>query len=217
MAKIDKKPKTRRDILNRLKSNGCSDASTLAEELGVTPMAVRQHLYDLQAEGLVESRAEPRPVGRPAKLWYLTEAADRYFPDAHAELAVGLIDAIRQSLGDEALDSLVRERSKNQTQLYREAMADAPDLRRKLDALADIRSREGYMAGVEESENGLVFVENHCPICTAAKACTGLCAMELQVFSDALGPDYEIERTDHIMAGARRCAYQVRIREPAES
>lgn len=66
MAKSDKKPGTRRDILNRLKSNGCSDATTLAEGLSVTPMAIRQHLYDLQSEGLVEARAEPRPVGRPA-------------------------------------------------------------------------------------------------------------------------------------------------------
>ncbi|MDW3206253.1 MAG: metalloregulator ArsR/SmtB family transcription factor [Alphaproteobacteria bacterium] len=215
MAKNDAKPKTRRDIMNRLKSGGCSDATALAEGLGVTPMAIRQHLYDLQAEGLVESRTEPRPVGRPAKLWYLTEAADRYFPDAHAELAVGLIDAIRASMGDDALDALVRERSRSQTELYRSAMEDAPDLRSKLDALAEIRSREGYMAGVEEADDGLVFVENHCPICAAAKACTGLCAMELQVFSEALGPDYAVERTDHILAGARRCAYHVRPRETA--
>ncbi|WP_420420036.1 helix-turn-helix transcriptional regulator [Pacificispira sp.] len=216
MAKSDKKPGTRRDILNRLKSNGCSDATTLAEVLGVTPMAIRQHLYDLQSEGLVEARAEPRPVGRPAKLWYLTEAADRYFPDAHAELAVSLIDTIRSSLGENALQALVLERSRHQTVLYRNAMEDAPDLRRKLEALAEIRSREGYMAGVEETAEGLVFVENHCPICAAAKACTGLCAMELQVFADALGPGYDVSRTDHILAGARRCAYHVTERETVD-
>jgi len=30
------------------------------------------------------------------------------------------------------------------------------------------------------------------------------------VFHDVLGPDVEIERIDHILAGARRCAYRIR-------
>jgi predicted ArsR family transcriptional regulator len=34
------------------------------------------------------------------------------------------------------------------------------------------------------------------------------------VFRDVLGPDVEIRRTDHILAGARRCAYRI---SPASS
>lgn len=44
----------------------------------------------------------------------------------------------------------------------------------------------------------------------AARACSGLCASELEVFQAALGPDYTVTRTDHILTGARRCAYLVR-------
>lgn len=204
-----RKTRTRRDILDRLKSDGPSDAAGLAEVLGVTAMAVRQHLYDLQAEGLVLAREVPRPVGRPAKLWELTEAADRYFPDAHADLAVGLIDSLRQTLGEDGLNAVIVARSETQKNAYRAELDRHGDLLGKLGALAALRTREGYMAAVTNDGDGYLFVENHCPICSAAKACTNLCAMELDVFRAALGTDFAVERTDHILAGARRCAYRV--------
>lgn len=209
MSKTTEKPRSRTDIIERLKLAGPSDAASLAKAMGITAMAVRQHLYDLQAEQIVEAHDEPRPVGRPAKLWSLTAAADKYFPDAHADLAVGLIGALRRSLGEQALQTLIAERSRQQTEDYRRTLDAQPTLQDKLTALSEIRSREGYMAHLEETDSGYLFIENHCPICSAAKACSGLCAMELEVFSDALGPDYKVERTDHILSGARRCAYHV--------
>ena len=91
--------RSRRALLNLLKADGPQDARALAERLGVTAMAVRQHLYAMQEEGLVGYRAEPRPVGRPAKLWQLTAEADGLFPDAHADLTVSLIGSMREALG----------------------------------------------------------------------------------------------------------------------
>jgi predicted ArsR family transcriptional regulator len=203
---------TRRDILHLLKTEGPSDAGALAKRLGVTAMAVRQHLYDLAAEGLVSFREEPRPVGRPAKLWALTETADTVFPDAHADLALDLIGSIRATLGEAGIEAVIADRARRHTAAYRAAMADSKTLAEKLEALASLRTKEGYMAAVERAEDGFLLVENHCPICSAAKACSGLCAMELQVFADALGPDHAVERTDHILAGARRCAYRITSR-----
>jgi predicted ArsR family transcriptional regulator len=66
------------------------------------------------------------------------------------------------------------------------------------------------MADVKRGGDGeLLLVENHCPICAAAASCTGLCAGELEVFQAVLGDDVAVTRTEHIVAGARRCAYRV--------
>ncbi len=54
----------------------------------------------------------------------------------------------------------------------------------------------------------LTLVENHCPICAAAQTCQGLCRDELALFQ-ALLPDAEVERSEHLLSGARRCAYRV--------
>lgn len=66
------------------------------------------------------------------------------------------------------------------------------------------------MAEVQPQADGsFVLLERHCPICVAATACTGLCRNELEVFQEVLGPEVRIERTEHIVAGASRCAYRV--------
>ena len=58
--------KTRRAIVKLLKTEGAMDAAQVAARLGVTAMAVRQHLYQLQREKLVMAQERPVPLGRPA-------------------------------------------------------------------------------------------------------------------------------------------------------
>ncbi len=207
----DNAVRTRRKVLELLKQRGPQDAQTLADEIGVSPMAVRQHLYDLEAEKLVTHTQDPRPMGRPAKLWRLTKQADRFFPDGHASLAVDLIGSLVGEFGSSGMDRLIAARTREQIARYRESIVGKTSLRRRLDKLAVLRTEEGYMAQVLPQKDGsYLLVENHCPICTAATACTGLCAAEFEVFQKVLGPAVAIERTEHIIAGARRCAYRVR-------
>jgi predicted ArsR family transcriptional regulator len=174
-------------------------------------MAVRQHLYDLQQNRLVVSRDEARPMGRPAKLWCLTPAADRFFPDGHADLTIALIGALREAFGLPGLDRLLSVRSAHQLDEYRDRIPPHASLGRKLKALAGIRTEEGYIAEVQDQGDGsFLLVENHCPICAAATNCTGLCRAELEVFQGVLGPNIDIARTEHIVAGSRRCAYRIK-------
>ena len=203
-------PRTRRRLLELLKWDGPQDATALAKRLTVTPMAVRQHLYALAAQKLVAHEVTRRPKGRPAKLWRLTPAADAFFPNAHADLTVSLIDSVRATFGEPGLDRLIGVRSRKQIEAYRAEVPRTGTLRRRLEALARIRAREGYLAEVTTDADGTpLLVENHCPICVAAASCTNLCAGELTVFQAVLGPDVRIARTDHIVAGARRCAYRI--------
>ena len=201
---------TRRRLIDSLKQEGPQGAAELAAPLGITAMAVRQHLYALEAEGLVANAPERRGKGRPVKLWRLTPDADRFFPDGHAELTSALLGALREAFGEEGLEKLMAARSDQQAADYAARLGKAKSLKDKLEKLAAARTEEGYMAAVERAEDGgWLLVENHCPICSAAAACSGLCAAELDVFRRVLGPEVEIERTDHILAGARRCAYRV--------
>jgi predicted ArsR family transcriptional regulator len=203
-----KSVRTRRAIVNLLKQTGPLDSQELAGRLGVSAMAIRQHLYALQAEQLVSYEEEPRAMGRPAKLWRLTAAADRLFPDGYAELTLGLIQSVVETFGEAGLERLLDVRTRHQLAAYQAQIPDELPLSQKLERLAALRSEEGYMAEVQLLEDGaFLLIENHCPICAAAAACTGLCARELEIFQQVLGP---VERTEHIVAGARRCVYRVK-------
>jgi predicted ArsR family transcriptional regulator len=202
--------RTRRAIVHLLKQDGPVEAQTLAERLQISAMAVRQHLYALQAERLVSYYEDPRPMGRPVKLWQLTPAADRFFPDGYAELTLSLLRSVTETFGKSGLEQLLAMRTRQQITVYRQRLAGHDALPQRLAALAAIRTEEGYMAVVHPQADGsFLLLENHCPICAAATACTQLCGQELAVFQAVLGDDVVIERTEHIVAGARRCAYRV--------
>lgn len=201
----------RERVLFQLKSFGPQSASQLASRLGVTPMAVRQHLQALVAESLVAFTDERRKVGRPARVWSLTPDAAKRFPDTHGDLTVDLIGSIRSTFGEEGLDRLLAERSRKQLATYEERMpAKSAALEKRVAALASIRSDEGYMAEWAPDEGGaFTLAENHCPICAAASVCQGFCRDELAMFQGLLGSDVTVTRGDHLLAGARRCTYRI--------
>jgi predicted ArsR family transcriptional regulator len=190
------------------------DSARLARKLRLTPMAVRQHLYALQGEKLVTADERPVPLGRPAKYWSLTSAADRLFPDAYAELSVALIGAVSDTFGAAGMKRVLDTRSAKLLADYTARTAPFKSIDGKLRELARVRTEEGYMAEVRPVSNdgngGFLFIENHCPICAAATACQGFCLSELELFRSVLGPDARIERAEHIVSGDRRCVYLVK-------
>jgi predicted ArsR family transcriptional regulator len=202
--------KTRRAIAKLLKTEGPIDSAQLAQRLGLTAMAVRQHLYALQREGLATSEDRPVPIGRPAKFWRLTREADHLFPEAYAELSVALIDSVKDAFGEEGLERVLTSRCARQRADYGKRIRPHDSLEKKLNELAKVRSEEGYMAEIRrEDDGGFLLVENHCPICAAANACQGFCSTELELFRSVLGPGVTVERAEHIIKGDNRCVYKV--------
>jgi predicted ArsR family transcriptional regulator len=208
---------SRERVLFLLKTKGPQTASRMAKKLRVTTMAVRQHLAVLQGEGFVDFTDERRTVGRPPRVWQLTSKAYDRFPDCHAELAVGMLEAIRSAFGDEGLERLTEERTRQQAGSYSTRMPepDAP-LEERVASLARLRREEGYMAEWARGRDGaLELVQNHCSIAKAAQFCSKLCAGELSLFRTVLGDDVSVERVEHLLRGDRRCAFRIADRADA--
>lgn len=196
-----------------LKSNGPQCLGAIACDMKITIEGARFHLLKLANEGLVEATQEAKGRGRPQQLWSLTQAGHDRFPDSHAELSVKLIHLIREKLGEEALEMVMAENEKNGIQKYSKELAGIFDLESKVNRLAQIRNQEGYMASSIPQEDGsFLLIENHCPICEAAKACQRFCRSEWNTFQQVLGDDVSITREEHILSGARRCVYRITIK-----
>ncbi|MCA0964871.1 helix-turn-helix transcriptional regulator [Salipiger bermudensis] len=201
-------------LLMTLKMHGAQTSADVGRRQVITGEAARQQLGKLQEDGLVREERRSAGRGRPAVYWHLTDKAQARFPDTHAALTVDILRSISEVLGPEALDRIISEREGVTLEKYRTAMSDCSDTRDRLEKLAEMRSAEGYMAQVQEEDDGtLRLIENHCPICAAASFCQGFCRAEKAVFQNVLGPDVLIERDEHIVAGGRRCTYLVRERE----
>ena len=208
--KRGKEFRTRKAILDILKQEGPQDSKMLAERLEVTAMAIRQHLYAMQDEKLLTYQEVPRPKGRPAKMWELTTAANKFFPDGNSELLVNMIDLIGDLYGEDGLTKLIQTRSQNQLVQYKEQLKPTDTLAKKLQTIAKIRTDEGYMAEIKAQDDGsYLLIENHCPICAAAQTCRKFCTAEQVLFQRLLAPDATVHRSEYILDGGRRCVYEV--------
>lgn len=197
-------------ILILLKTEGPQLAATIGGALGISSEAARQQLTKMAEEGLVEPVTEAASGrGRPKQLWHLTVAGNRQFPDGHADLTATLLSTMASQLGQGAVDAVISARETDTLRRYRSEIDAAGDLPSRVASLAAIRTQEGYMADHwQEDDGSLMLVENHCPICAAACACSGFCRSELETFRTILGA--QVEREEHILLGARRCAYRIR-------
>lgn len=192
-----------------LKTRGALTATEIAKELNITTEGARLQLLKLTEEGLIQSVNESRGVGRPTQYFSLTELGNKGFPDTHAELTVKLIQLMKETLGEEALQSVISAGEERAKQRYQQQLNQTESLEARVKMLAEIRSREGYMAEYSKDDKGYLLVENHCPICAAAKICQGFCTSELNIFKFILGNDVSVTRVNHIIAGDRRCAYRI--------
>lgn len=196
-------------FLKLLKVKGAQPAAALAKEFEMTVEGARLQLAKLAEEGLVEALVSAKGVGRPNILYSLTKEANKEFPDAHPELALQVLSTIQTVLGQNALEAVVNARGVTVDRKYSAGIEGAKTFEEKLDKLVSIRTEEGYLAAWEKNGNDFLFIENHCPICSAATHCNSLCQSELNTFINILGPHVQVERTEHILSNDRRCVYRI--------
>lgn len=194
-----------------LKTRGPQTAQQLAGLLNLTSMGARKQLESWQEKGMVTYEDVADKPGRPSRRWLLTEAGHARFPDRHADLTLQLIDQVRGLFGEAGLDKLIGAREAASEQQYRQHLQASGTLSQRVEALVQARSTEGYMAEVETRDDGsMLLIENHCPICAAARQCQKFCRSELDVFQRVLGPECSVGRVEHMLNGARRCVYVIK-------
>ncbi|WP_032098044.1 helix-turn-helix transcriptional regulator [Morganella morganii] len=195
-------------LLILLKKHGPMQASEAGEHLGTTGEAARQQFTKLARDGMVEAHSECRGVGRPVQRWHLTALGNKRFPDCHAELTVKILTTIRRELGEDAIGKIITARENEACRDYFDKLQGAETLEERIIRLVAIRTEEGYMAQWEkEPEGSWLIIENHCPICSAARMCQGFCRAELELFQTVLNAS--VERVEYLLTDSRRCVYRV--------
>lgn len=205
-------PPTRQALLRLLQRAGEADASELAEALAITPSAVRQHLGDLRADGLVTHREVPDGPGRPRHRYTLDPASAALFPAGYDELTLDLLDGVAAE-APELLDRLFARRRRRRVERARARLAGL-ELGDQVDELTRVLDEDGYAATREEMPDGSWrIVEHHCAIFAVARRYGQACSSELD-FLRAVLPTARVQRVAHMVAGEHHCAYEVCRRAP---
>lgn len=200
-----------RTVLYALRRRGEATTEQLAETLGLTVSAVRQHLAALTELGLVvatDAPREPGRRGRPSRRHHLTAAADPLFPTAYGELTNQLLGY----LDDAAVTRVFLRRRDDRIASGRARLATTRGFAGRVRELATILDEDGYLASFEQVDRDRFLVTEHnCAILSVARAHPHACSSEID-FIRAVLPDAEVERTTHMVAGAHSCTYEIRRR-----
>jgi predicted ArsR family transcriptional regulator len=205
---------TRARIARLILENGPVTAAALSTRLGLTPAAVRRHLDNLLAGGLIEARTARRVAsrgrGRPAKLFAITDAGRSAFEHAYDDLATSALRFLAEVAGPEAVAEFARRQVAELERRYRPAMASAGA--DKVAALAEALSVDGYAASATSApalgaSGGEQLCQHHCPVAHVAAEFPQLCEAETEAFARLLGTP--VQRLATIAHGDGICTTHV--------
>src|SRR6201996_9103650 len=141
---------TRGQVARLILELGPSTAATLGGRLGLTPAAIRRHLDNLIADGMIETRAARsygnRGRGRPAKVFVITDAGRSAFEHAYDDLASNALRFLERTYGPQAVAEFARQQVAETERRYAPVVAQAGDLSTRVQALAGALSADGYAA-----------------------------------------------------------------------
>lgn len=205
---------TRRTIITILRTEGPMTAGDLAERIGITEMAIRRHIATLERDNLIYPTTLRQPMGRPAKVYQLTEEADDLFPKNYHTLTLDILEDLVRVDGEEKLKTLFDHREERLVQQYQE-MLEGKTLEEKVAILADLQNRKGYLSKWEAKEDGTYeIVEYNCPIAQVSRLYPQTCACETNVFRRVLGTD--VNRAQCLAEGGTCCVFKIKQQAGAE-
>lgn len=204
MAVIDEKP-SRQKIIMLLKKTECMTVAELSRQIGITPMAVRQHLMALERQGIIRYVVKKSGIGRPVFLYRLTDKADNIFPKAYEKLINDVFRALEKTDGKRKIEKIFELRKERLLTEYRSAISNSNPLSTKVATLADLLNADGYMVEMEETSKKFNLRLYNCPISGVAYEFGQACKYELQLYKELLNIDVQREQCQR--EGAPACTY----------
>ncbi|MDJ0648904.1 MAG: iron-sulfur cluster biosynthesis transcriptional regulator SufR [Xenococcaceae cyanobacterium MO_188.B19] len=204
-------PSTKKNILQYFLKEGKGTATQLAKALKVTSQAIRRHLRELEAEGLIEYHSIQQGMGRPKHIYQLSPRGRSLFPHRYGEFTVSFLDTLVETVGEDRVSKVLEKQWQRKALEYRDRVGDG-NLKDRVSKLVKIRQEEGYMAELhQKGQQNFILTEYNCAISEVAESYPSVCGHELEMFS-AILPDCSVERTHWLNNGEHRCGYLIQAK-----
>lgn len=201
---------TKRALLQLMKRRGEIALDDAIDATGYARTTLREHLNQLERDGLVQRRSERQGRGRPSLRYRITERGERLFPTRDGVLLRELLRYLQERGQDELIEAFFESfwasRVEEVKHRIRQA-GGAGDPERKLEVLEAILREEGFMPEIQTGDEGLVIRECNCPFAEAVKQTKLPCRLEAQFYAEIF--DIAIERTGYLPDGDAACTYEI--------
>jgi DeoR family suf operon transcriptional repressor len=196
----------RGDILLELKRRQPVTAKQLADSFGVSVNAVRRHLKELEAEGLIDYGREQRGTGAPTHTYWLSANGEALFPTQYGEALTDVLAYVARQSGREAVRAMFAQRFRAHADRLRAELAEA-SLEERVEAVARLLSEQGFMAAWTIEADMVTLAEHNCAVRAAAEQFPEICAAEADFLREVLQRD--LQRDSYIPDGCNACQYTI--------
>ncbi len=186
---------TRMEVLESLRRRPAS-AESVSAELGITPNAVRQHLTNLERDGLVKSEPQRNVRGRPSLVFSLTDRADGVFPKRYGQLATMVLTELNEIGGDGLLDEVFRRVATRHADAVAPTL-DGLEFDEKVERVVNWIRRAGTLAEKEETEEGIRVTIHNCPFRNTALKFPQVCTITPHMLNQLLEAPVSQEASIH--------------------
>jgi len=178
----------------------------LAEELGITTAAVRRHLDNLRADGLIEVRAVRQATGRPYYAFHPTERAIEQSAPAYADLLERMLLGLDGR--SDILGPMIASVAEALASRHRDQLSPGTTPEERVEELTELLKGEGILDSWHQDADGIHLVNCTCPYRKAAAVSSLPCDADRRAIELLLGLD--VEQLNRIVDGSPVCEYLVR-------
>jgi DeoR family transcriptional regulator, suf operon transcriptional repressor len=199
---------TREVVLQTLLQKNRCTISDLAEEVGINPISVRHHIAKLEADGMVSSEEEHHGVGRPRRVYFLTEKGFESFPSRYVQLSNRLIEQLKLTMPKPMVETFFSDLARRVLSEYADpAQFDKMSLEDRLNLIKNVFSREGINVEWKRDGDSYHLKSNNCPFYQVGQCHPEVCLLDRTMISTAL--KVPIESVTSILEGDDACEYVV--------
>jgi predicted ArsR family transcriptional regulator len=199
---------TRENVLRTLLTRQRCTINELAEAVGINPISVRHHVTKLEAEGFVTSEEVRHGVGRPRRVYFLTEDGMEQFPTRYLRLTVRLLSQLKETLPEPMVSELFSQVANDLVEDYTtDVNLDGVTLEERLNIVQDLLNGEGFTMEWERQDDGYHIHEVNCPYYHVGQNHPEVCVVDQTLISNML--DVPVEKVKCILDGDSFCTYVV--------
>ena len=172
----------------------------------MNPISLRHHISILEEKGEISSKEEIHGVGRPRRVYFLTNTGMEQFPQRYLTLSIRILEQLKENLPAKTVSKLFKQIAtdmvdENTTQLDLSGL----DLPERINLISELLHNEGFKIEVSSKKEGFQIKETSCPYKHVGEEHPEVCLVDETIIEKVLATS--ITKTHCVLNGDPYCAY----------
>jgi predicted ArsR family transcriptional regulator len=206
LSEKDETKTSRERVMQTLLRRERCTINDLAEAVDINPISVRHHIGKLEADRLVSSTEERHGVGRPHRVYFLTDKGREQFPTRYVDLTMRLLEQLKESMPPTVVDRLFTQMAQDMASDYQDEVRGL-SLEGRLDLIQNLLTAEGFTVEWERQGDFYHIREVNCPYYRVGQNHPEVCAVDQTLISTLL--DIPAQKIQCMLHGDNHCTYVI--------